>query len=68
MNLVPRPWRHPWQVVRVFHDGSVSVMSSHRWQGGAAHAAALRDAFGRSGEWHHDYRRTPQHRRWQEDH
>lgn len=60
--MTDRRWRYPWQVVRLFHNGALIVVSSHRWACTAMVAAQIRDAVAWRS-WppraHHDVRRTP---------
>jgi hypothetical protein len=58
-----RRWKHPWQVVRLFHNGALIVMCSHRWELTAGWCSDLRDArlLFKAGarRCYHDERATP---------
>lgn len=56
-----KAWRHPWQVVRLFRNGSVIVVSGHRFEVTAYWHASVRHVFRRNPrEMAYDVRRTPE--------
>lgn len=53
-------WKYPWQVVRLFRNGSIIVTCSHRWEATADACRLLRDRVDRNSRVVcHDTRRTP---------
>jgi len=55
-------WRHPWQVIRLYGNGTFVVCCSHRWSWSADACASIRAVglmFGPDRIIDYDYRRTP---------